>query len=136
MKKNDRRGANGVDVETGRPSELDVREPVRERERELLRGGAARFADVVAGDRDRVPAGHLGLAEPDRVGDDPHRRPGREDELLLRLVLLEDVVLERAAQRARGVPCRSALATNIASRIAAGPLIVIDVVTEPASMPR
>ena len=37
---------------------------------------------------------------------------------------------------ARGVPCRSALATNIASRIAAGPLIVIEVVTEPVSMPR
>jgi len=37
---------------------------------------------------------------------------------------------------ARGVPARSALATNIASRIAAGPLMVNDVVTAPRSIPR
>ena len=42
-----------VDVETARDAALDVREPVGERERELLRGGGAGFADVVAGDRDR-----------------------------------------------------------------------------------
>ena len=37
---------------------------------------------------------------------------------------------------ARGTPWSSALATNIANTIAAGPLIVIDVVTSPRSMPR
>ena len=35
---------------------LAVGDPVRERERELLHRGRARLADVVAGDRDRVPA--------------------------------------------------------------------------------
>ncbi len=34
----------------------------------------------------------------DRIGDQPHRGRGREDELLLRGVLLEDVVLQRPAQ--------------------------------------
>jgi hypothetical protein len=91
-----------VDVEARFASELDVREAVRQREGELLRRGAAGLADVVAGDRDRVEARHLGRAEPNRVRDEPHRRAGREDELLLRLVLLQDVVLERAADlRAR-----------------------------------
>ncbi len=38
--------------------------------------------------------------------------------------------------RARSTPFASACATNIAKITAAGPLIVIDVVTEPRSMPR
>ncbi len=91
-------GRELVDREPCRRPGLDVREPVRQRERELLGGGAPGLADVVPGHRDRVPARHLGGAEAHRVGDDPHRRAGREDELLLRLVLLEDVVLEGAAE--------------------------------------
>ena len=52
--------------------------------------------------------------------DEPQRRPRREDELLLRLVLLQDVVLERAAEPCpRRRPIASALATNIANTIAA-----------------
>ena len=87
-----------VDREPGGEGRLDVREPVGERERELLRGRRAGFADVVPGDRHRVPSRHLRGAEADRVGNEPHRGTRREDELLLRLVLLEDVVLERAAE--------------------------------------
>ena len=83
-----------------------------------------------------MPPRHLGRAEPHRVGDEPQRRARREDELLLRLVLLEDVVLQRAAEPARSTPASSALATYIAKITAAGPLIVIDVVTAPRSMPR
>ncbi len=98
LKKNDRRGAN---ASTSRPSalpELDVCEAVRDRERELLRGRRARFADVVAGDRDRVPFRQLGRAERNRVAHQTHRRPGREDEFLLRLIFLQDVVLQGAAE--------------------------------------
>jgi hypothetical protein len=87
-----------VDVETGCHRRLDVREAVRQREGQLLRGGAARLADVVAADRDRVPSGHVLGAEEDDIGDQAHRRLHREDELLLRDVLLEDVVLQRAAE--------------------------------------
>ena len=76
--------------------------PFGERERELLGGRRARLADVVPGDRDRVPERHLLRAELDHVGHEPHRGLGREDELLLRDVLLEDVGLDRPAQgRAR-----------------------------------
>ena len=56
------------------------------------------FADVVAADADRVPLGHVLRAELDRVGHQAHRRRRREDELFLRDVLLEDVVLDRAAE--------------------------------------
>ena len=55
LKKNDSRGANVVDGEAARDRRLDVGEAVRERERELLHRRRAGLADVVAGDRDRVP---------------------------------------------------------------------------------
>ena len=45
-----------VDVEAALDRLLDVGEAVLERERELLRRGRAGLADVVAGDRDGVPA--------------------------------------------------------------------------------
>ena len=48
-----------VDVEAALDAGLDVREPVGERERQLLGRGRAGLADVVAGDRDRVPLRQL-----------------------------------------------------------------------------
>ena len=87
-----------VDVEAALDRRLDVREPVRERERELLRRGRAGLTDVVPGDRDRMEERHLPRAELDHVDDEPHRRLGREDPLLLRDVLLEDVRLGGAAE--------------------------------------
>ncbi len=78
---------------------LHIGEPVRQRERELLRRRRPRLADVVAGDRDRMPQRHLRRAELDHVRHQPHRRLGREDVLLLRDVLLQDVRLDRPAQR-------------------------------------
>ena len=87
-----------VDVEPALDRPLDVGEAVREREGELLRRGRAGLADVVAGDRDRMPLRQLRRAVLDHVGDEPHRRLGREDVLLLRDVLLEDVRLDRPAQ--------------------------------------
>jgi hypothetical protein len=48
-----------VDVEPGVDAPLHVLEAVAQRERELLQRGRARLADVVAADRDRVPARHF-----------------------------------------------------------------------------
>ena len=48
-----------IDVEAARDGVLDVGEPVLEREGELLGGGRAGLADVVAGDADRMPARHV-----------------------------------------------------------------------------
>ena len=87
-----------VDVEPALEALLDVGEAVGERERQLLRRGRAGLADVVAGDRDRVPLRHVLGRELDQVDDDAQRGPRREAPALLRDVLLEDVVLERAAQ--------------------------------------
>ena len=87
-----------VDVEAALDRLLDVGEAVLERERELLLGGGAGLADVVAGDRDRVPARHVVGAPLDHVAAQAHRGVDREAPLLLRDVLLEDVRLDRARQ--------------------------------------
>src|SRR6266568_7340815 len=77
---------------------LRVRDPVGNRKGQLLHRGRARLANVVARDRDRVPARRLAGAPLDGVGDELERGPGREDVLLLSDELLEDVVLERAGE--------------------------------------
>ncbi len=88
--------------EAGGDRRLAVGDAVRERERELLHRRRAGLADVVAGDRDRVPVRQPLAAVREQVGRDPHRRPRREDVVPARDVLLEDVVLHRPAQpRAR-----------------------------------
>ena len=99
LKKNDNRGANASTAKPALERQLDVGETVGQRERQLLGRRRSGLADVVAGDRDRVPTRHLRRRERDRVAHQPHRRPGREHELLLRLVLLQDVVLQRATER-------------------------------------
>ena len=91
-------GREGIDGQARLQRQLDVGEAVGEGEGQLLRGRRAGLADVVAGDRDRVPARHLRGGEVHGVAHQPHRLAGREHELLLGLVLLQDVVLEGAAQ--------------------------------------
>jgi hypothetical protein len=59
----------------------------------------------------------------------------REQPLLLRDVLLEDVGLQRAVELAVSAPWRSAATTYMQKTGTAGPLIVIEVVTSPRSMP-
>ncbi len=75
-----------------------VGDAVGDGERQLLRGRGAGLADVVAGDRHRVPARHVGRAELDQVADQPHAGPLGDDPLPLGDVLLEDVGLERAGE--------------------------------------
>ena len=87
-----------VDVESSRDPPLHVLEPIDESERELLQRGRPGFADVVAGDRDRVPARHLTRAVAERVHDETHRRLDGNDPLALRDVLLERVVLDRSPE--------------------------------------
>ncbi len=87
-----------VDVHAGSHAGFDVSEAVGERERQLLRGRRARLANVVTGDRDRIPLRHLARAELDHVDDDAHVRTRREYPLLLRDVFFEDVGLDRSAQ--------------------------------------
>ena len=92
----------GVGRETRGDGRLAVGDPVRERERELLGRRRPRLPDVVAGDRDRVPARDPLGAVREQVGRQPHRRAGREDVVPARDVLLEDVVLHRPAEGVAG----------------------------------
>ena len=87
-----------VDPQAPGEGVLDIGHPVGDREGQLLDRGRAGLADVVAADRDRVPARHLVGPELDRVGHEAHRGPGREEELFLGDELLEDVVLRRALE--------------------------------------
>ncbi len=91
-------GGEGVDVQTGGERAVHVLDAVGEGERELLRGGGPGLGHVVAGDRDRVPPRQLGGAVREGVADQAQARRGREDVGAARDVLLEDVVLDRAAQ--------------------------------------
>ena len=99
LKKKLSRGANSSTSRPARRGRLDVGEPVGQREGELLGRRGSRLADVVARDRDRMPARQLGRAEAHHVGHQAHRGARWEDVLLLGLVLLQDVVLQRARER-------------------------------------
>ena len=90
-----------VDLEAGVERGLHVGHAVGQRERDLLDRRAALLAEVVAGDRDRVPARDVLGAVGEQVGRQPHRRHGRVDEVPARDVLLEDVVLDGAAELLR-----------------------------------
>ena len=74
LKKNERRGAKSSTASPAASAASTYAKPVADRERELLRGGRAGLADVVAGDRDGVPARHLGRAEADHVAHQAHAR--------------------------------------------------------------
>ena len=83
----------------GRAGGAHVLEGVREGEGQLLRRRRPRLADVVAGDRDGVPARDARGAVGEDVGDQAQRRRGRVDVGPARHVLLEDVVLHGAGER-------------------------------------
>ena len=90
-----------VDRHPGREAGADVLDAVGQRvgELEVLRRPG--LLDVVAGDRDRVEAGHLRRGVAEDVGDDPHARLGRVDVGVADHELLEDVVLDGPAELLR-----------------------------------
>ena len=135
LKKNDMRGAKSSTSSPASTPHWTYSMPSRSVNASSCDRRRAGLADVIAADRDRVPARHVLGAEREHVGDEPHRRPRREDVFLLRDEFLEDVVLNRARQRLPAAPCCSATTRYIAKIIAAGELIVIDVVMSPRAMP-
>ena len=91
-----------VHVEATRDTALDVLEPVTQGECEFLSRGGPGLADVVTRDRDRVVVRRILAAPLEHVDDASQSRLWREDPGVLGLVLLEDVVLDSAAQNLRG----------------------------------
>src|SRR5438874_2360111 len=77
---------------------LHVGDPVGKGEGDLLYRRAPLLAEVVAGNRNRVPLRHPLVAVCEQVGRQPDRALGRVYEVPARDVLLEDVVLRGAAQ--------------------------------------
>ena len=71
-------GSEFVNVHPARAAQLDVREPIGQRERKLLRSRRPRLTDVIARDRDRLVLRHLGGAPLHQVTNEPKVRLGRE----------------------------------------------------------
>ena len=94
-------GSEGVDGQPGGQRRFDVGDPVGDGEGDLLHCRRSRLADVVAGDGDGVPRRQVLGAVGEGVGDQAHRRPGRVDVGTPGDVLLQDVVLDGAAQQCR-----------------------------------
>src|SRR5262245_45676672 len=90
-----------VDLQPGVERGLDVGDAVRQRERDLLRCGRAGFADVVAGDRDRVPVRDLLCAISEDVGYDSQAGARGVDVCSASDVLLQNVVLYSAVEFVR-----------------------------------
>ena len=91
--------SQAVDVEPRVDAGLHIGDRVGQREGNLLHRRRTRLADVIAADGDRVPLRQLVFAEREDVGHDPQRRARRVDVGAPRQVFLQDVVLNRAAQR-------------------------------------
>ncbi len=125
-----------VDRQPGLRGQLDVGEAVGEREGQLLGGGRAGFADVVARHRDRrataasrlrrTPWCRAPAASRAGVGTRTPSGPGTPSGC-------RSAGCRRG--RPRAVPFPSATATYMARSTAAGELMVIEVVTSPRSMP-
>ena len=89
-----------VDVEAGLDRRFDIGHAVAERECDFLHGGRSGFAHVVAGDRNRVPLGHVLVGPGKHVGDDAHGLLRRINISPARDVLLQHVVLHGAGKLA------------------------------------
>ncbi len=125
-----------VDRQARRQGGLDVGEPVGQREGQLLGGRRARLADVVARDRDGMPARHLGRCR-SACTSVTRRTEGRGGKTysFCAWYSFKMSFWRVPESAARATPVRSATPTYMARTGAAGELIVIDVVTRPRSMP-
>src|SRR5438876_806869 len=87
-----------IDLHAARQASVDVVETVGESERQFLDRGRAGLADVIAADANGVPLRHMFGTELDHIAHQPDVRLRRENKLVLGMKLLEDVVLNRAAE--------------------------------------
>ena len=129
-----------VDVETPGERRTHVIDAVGQGERDLLHGRRAGLRHVVPGNRDGVPLRYLGAAVGKSIGDQAQRRLGREDVRPSGDVLLEHVVLDRAAELVTRYPVlfghelvqQQQDGRRGVDRHAGGDLVERDAVEEPA----
>ncbi|MCW0416172.1 hypothetical protein NB689_001926 [Xanthomonas sacchari] len=111
-----------VDVHAARQVVLDDGEAVAEGEGELADRVRPGLGDVIAGDRHRVEVAHLLLDEILlNVAHHAQRELGAEDAGVLRLVLLEDVGLHRAAHAGQGLRLDLRVGLRVQQLVAADP---------------
>jgi hypothetical protein len=135
LKKNDSRGANSSNPQATTQRLLDVGDPVGDGEGQLLDRRRAGLADVVAADADRVPARQLARAPLDRVDEPAIDGAGGKMYSFWAMNSLRMSFWSVPASNGRGTPRFSAAAMYIAQIIAAGELIVIEVLISPTGRP-
>ena len=89
-------GSKPIDIETNGLRGFNIGDPVGQGKRNFLGRGRAGLADVVAGDRNRVPVRHLVGAKAENIRDDPQGRTGRINIRAASDVLFEQIVLNGA----------------------------------------
>ena len=87
-----------VDVHAGLDGGINVSDTIGDRERDFLRSGGTGLADMVTGNRNRIPLRNVLRAILEDVRDDTHGRLRREDVRAAGSILFQDIVLNRAAQ--------------------------------------
>src|SRR5688572_26425656 len=87
-----------INLHAASQTDIDIVKPIRKGESKFLHGGGAGLADVIAADGDGVPLRNVLAAELDDITHEPYMRFGWKDELILSVKLLEDVILNGAAQ--------------------------------------
>src|SRR5438105_9624225 len=91
-----------VDLQAALECSVYIGQPVGNSEGQFLDSGGSRLANMVATDADGIPARHMACAKLDGIRHQAHGRLRWEEKLFLRAVLLEDIVLQRAAQLSHG----------------------------------
>ena len=88
-----------IDLHTAFQRGIHIGQSIGNGKRQFLYGRCPRLANMVATDANRIPARHIARAKLDGIGHQAQRGLRREQELFLRAVLLEYVVLQRATER-------------------------------------
>src|SRR5438270_1949262 len=87
-----------VDLQAAFERSVYIGQSIGNGEGQFLDSGSSRLANMVATDADGIPTRHIARAKLDSIRHQAHRWLRREEKLFLRAVLLEDIVLQRAAQ--------------------------------------
>ena len=87
-----------VERQSGRKRRLDVGNAIRQGEGDFLHRRRSRFTNVITGNRNGVPIRHFFAAIREGIHNESHGRPWRIDVGAASDVLLQNVVLDGAAQ--------------------------------------
>ena len=91
-------GGEIIDFLTRLDSSVDVGHGIGKREGDFLDWGSAGFTDMIGADTDGIPLGDVPGAVREGIRNEAHGRARREDVCAAGDVLLQDIVLDGAAQ--------------------------------------